>query len=263
MGLFDFLKKKETQQDNGSSKILLAMPMFKNNDAYELKKVTDHLENFWGVTVSNVNGDNGNAVFDINGEMVALAYMPVPIPSGDIQGTAQYAYNWMTAVEDLKDHTGHAIVSVMAGQKSPLERFKILSQVLCSILSTSNAVGIYQGGESLLVQKEIYLQSIEDLQQGEIPVPIWIYIGLRKNENSNSGYTYGLTNFQKSEMEILNSNIDFEEIYGLLSNISTYVIKNNVTFNNNETLGYTADQKIKITLSKGQLVEGKTFKLQM
>lgn len=263
MGLFDFLKKKETQPANGKNDILLSMPLFKNGDRYQLESVIDHLKTFWGATVTSVSGDDDTASFDINSEMVALAYMPVPVPWGDIQGTAQYAYNWMTAEQDLKDHTGHAIVSVMAGKKSPLERFRILSQLLYSVLLTSNSVGIYQGGETLLIQRELYLEIAEDLKQGEIPVPAWIYIGLRKAENGNSAYTYGLTNFRKQEMEVLNSNMGLEELHDLLSNIASYVIKNDIMFKNGETLGYTHDQKIKITSSKGKLVDGQSFKLEI
>jgi len=263
MGLFDFLKKKQTQPAEGKSKILLSMPLFKNGDCYQLKSVIDHLKTFWGATVTDLSGDDGSASFYINGEMVGLAYMAVPVPWGDIQGTAQYAYNWMTAEEELKDHTGHAIVSVMAGEKSPLERFRILSMLLYSVVLTSNSVGIYQGGESLLIQRELYLKVAEDLKQDEIPVPAWIYIGLRKTENRNSAYTYGLTNFRKQEIEVLNSNMEFEELHDLLSNIASYVIKSDITFKNGETLGYTQEQKIRITSSKGKFVDGQTFKLEI
>jgi hypothetical protein len=41
------------------------------------------------------------------------------------------------------------------------------------------------------------------------------------------------------------------------------VIDSDVTFNNGETFGYTAEQKIKITKSKGKFVEGETLKLAL
>ncbi|MES2776248.1 MAG: hypothetical protein V4722_18885, partial [Bacteroidota bacterium] len=194
MGLFDIFRKKEAPTVDQSGKILLAMPMFMNGDSYVLKDVIENLQSFWGLTITEIDGNDQTAIFYINGEMVALAHMPVPIPLGDIKSTAQYAYNWQTAEKDLESHTGHTIVSVLAGTegKGQLERFQILSKLLCAILQTSNAIGIYQGNQSLLITKEQYLENIEELRDGGAPVILWIYFGIRKSGKTNSAYTYGL-----------------------------------------------------------------------
>jgi hypothetical protein len=54
-----------------------------------------------------------------------------------------------------------------------------------------------------------------------------------------------------------------EEIYDLLLNICSYVIKGDVTFQSGQTLGFTAEQKIKITKSQGIFTQGQTFKLEI
>ncbi|PIF33443.1 uncharacterized protein DUF4261 [Flavobacterium sp. 9] len=263
MGLFSFFKKEKTNLEKNENSILLAMPMFNNGERYNINDVIEKLKTFWNLTISDFTGDDNSAIFKIDGEMVALAYMPAPIPSEDIEGTAQYAYNWQTAAEDLKNHNGHAIVSIMSSQKNQKERFTILSKLLCSILSTSNAIGIYQGSQSLLISKSQYLENIDEIKQQGIPLALWIYIGIRPSEKGNSIYTYGLTEFAKQEMEVINSKLHIEELYDFISNISTYVINSNVIFKNGETLGYTENQKIKITSSKGQFIEGQTLKLEM
>lgn len=263
MGLFDFFKKKELSAEKQESKILLAMPMFNGGEAYQLDDIINNLKSFWGLTVTEIDGDNSTAVFKVNGEMVALAYMPVQIPMGDIEGTAQYAYNWQNATQELKDHKGHAIVSLMAGNKTTLERFRILSKVLCAILSTSNAIGIYQGNQSLLIPKSQYLDNIDELKEDGTPITLWVYFGLRKSDKGNNLYTYGLTEFGKQEIEIINSKLDIEEVYDFVANIVAYVVGSDVTFKSGETLGYTADQKIKITSSKGVFVDGQSLKLEI
>lgn len=263
MGLFDSFKKKEPSTQKQESKILLAMPMFNDGEAYQLDDIVSNLKSFWGLTISEITGDNKTAVFKVDGEMVALAYMPVQIPWGDIEGTAQYAYNWIEATQELKDHNGHAIVSLMAGNKTTIERFRILSKVLCSILSTSNAIGIYQGNQSLLIPKSQYLDNVEELKEDGTPVTIWIYFGLRKSNKGNSLYTYGLTEFGKQEIEIINSTLNIEELYDFAVNIASYVVGGDVAFKSGQTLGYTENQKIKITSSKGVFVDGQSFKLEM
>lgn len=96
MGLFNFFKKKKQDdvvsnktEDKESSKILLAMPLFKNNETYEINKVIEHLKTYWGLSVDGSDDiNNESAVFYINGQMVAIAYMPVPIPMEDIEEIA-------------------------------------------------------------------------------------------------------------------------------------------------------------------------------
>lgn len=260
MSLFNLFKKSPPKQE---SKILLAMPMFNNDERYQVDKVTKSLKSDWHIELTDIEGDDDSAAFKIDGETVAIAYIEGQIPWEDIEGTAQHAYNWLNALDELKDHTGHAIVTILAGQKSPLERFKILSKVISSILTTSNAIGVYNGVQSLLTPPKQYLDIVEELKEDGIPVPLWVYIGLRESATGNSAYTYGLTELEKQEMEIIDSKLDLEELYSFLLNITSYVIGNDITLRSGETFGYTVDQKIAVTLSEGGFIDGQSFKLKI
>jgi hypothetical protein len=261
MGLFNSLKQEHQQKSEGNN-ILLAMPMFNNNDRYEVQKVIENLRSLWQFEIRDFGGDDDAAVFTINDEPVAIAYISVPIPSGDIEGTAQYAYNWTTALHDLKHHTGHALVTLMGSEKSTLERFRILSKVLCSMLLTSNAIGVYFGEQCLLIPSKQYFERIDQLKEGDIPVMLWVYIGLRKILTGNCAYTWGLRAFKKPEIEIIDSQLPLEDLLELLVNIIAYVVGSDAALENGQTIGLTADQKIAITVSKGRFVDGETIKLE-
>jgi len=73
----------------------------------------------------------------------------------------------------------------------------------------------------------------------------------------------GVLSFGKQEIEVVDSPLALDELYGFLVNICSYVIGSDVVFQHGETLGYTAEQKIAITSSKGVFVEGETLKLAM
>ncbi len=120
MAIFNISEKKQTIADNEEGKTLVAMPMFNNGNRYDINRVIDYFTTFWDLDITDILGDNTTAVFSINGERVALAYMPIPIP--DIKQAAQYAYNWLTAEKDLEGHDGHAIVTVMSATKETIER---------------------------------------------------------------------------------------------------------------------------------------------
>jgi Domain of unknown function (DUF4261) len=263
MGLFDIFKKKAQPKESHERAILLAMPMFVNGNRYQLDAIVDNLKNEWGLTISDITGDDDTAIITIDGDLATIAYLSAPIPMSDIEGTAQYAYNWQNVLADIKGLTGHAIVSIMRSEKTTLEQYKLFSKVLSAILSTSPSVGVYQGSQSLLIPSGQYKESAEALKADSLPVHLWVYLGLRKSEGGNSVYTYGMTAFAKNEMEVINSTLELDELYDFISNICAYVIGSNVTLNSGETLGYTADQKISITLSKGHFIEGQSLKLAL
>ncbi len=84
---------------------------------------------------------------------------------------------------------------------------------------------------------------------------------MRQEDKKFSMYTYGLADFGKLEVEILRSNKDFQELQELLYGIAHYVLSYDATLNDGETIGMSATQKLKITVSDGVYLEGKTVKI--
>ena len=90
MGLLDLFKKKEETPKNNS--VLLSMPMFNDDDSYNIDEIILDLREFWGVEVTDFTNDNDTATFNINGQLAVIAKMPAPIPQEDIESTANYTY---------------------------------------------------------------------------------------------------------------------------------------------------------------------------
>ena len=250
-------KKLDKTQD---SKIILGMVLLQDAITFDIDTFSSDLSAFYGDNIHEPTGDNSSFVFKVDGEMIAIAHMPVPIPSGDIEGTAAYAYNWQTALEDTNEHKSHLLVSIMQGGQEQVKRFKVFTKVICSLLRTTNSIGVYKGNQSLLIPKEDYLSEAE-LMSGHLPLNLWIYFGLRTTDKGNSGYTYGLKEFNKREMEVLNSSKGLEDIRGFLFNISHYVLDCDVTLGDGQTCGLSEGEKIAISISKGKFVDGETLKL--
>jgi hypothetical protein len=206
--------------------------------------------------------DAGTTVtFTIDGQLTAIMLMPVPIPAGDIENTAVYAYNWQSVLEDTRDHLAHLIVSIVQGSTDMIKRYKIFTAVIASLLRTTEAIGVYMGNQSLLLPKEDYLNETSMMSEDFFPINLWIYIGLRLEHNKPGGYTYGLAQFNKTEMEIVDSGHSLEEIREFLFNMAHYVLEFNITFRDGETCGTSEEEKIKISYSNGKYIDGKSFKL--
>ncbi|MDU1903816.1 MAG: DUF4261 domain-containing protein [Dysgonomonas sp.] len=270
MGLFDFWKKKEKPTSSekesiaGSTKLLLAMPIFINNASYDLSKVIEHLRTFWQLNVTDITGDDETATFNIENTMVALANMPVAIPKEELESIIPYSYLWKNAAEEVKNQTGHAIVTVMGNEGTIVDRHFILSKLLCSILlTTENCIGIYQGQETLLLQRDFYLSAIADIQDHRIPVPAWVYIGIRAANEKFDAYTFGMNSFGKSEIEIIGSELNPDNLYKLILSISSYIIGNDIDFEDGDAYKLTEQVLVKIKISEGVYVEGMTLKPQV
>ncbi|MNE79789.1 hypothetical protein D3C80_1763090 [compost metagenome] len=71
----------------------------------------------------------------------------------------------------------------------------------------------------------------------------------------------GLNKFGKDEIEILKSEEGFSEVFEFMHAIISYVIGYHVTLMDGQTIGFTAEQKLPLTRSKGVSVEGDSIKI--
>ena len=255
--------KKDKKMDTKASNVL-SMPMFKGDSGYSLEKVIEDLKSYWGLTVDQIEGDDNTATFKIDEELVALALMPAPIPSAEFESIYNYSYLWKDAEKEVKEHTQHAIVVLLAGNTSAVERYSLLTKVNASILRTSEtAIGVYQGASTLLLPKDLYLDVAHFLLEDMLPIQLWVYIGIINGDEKSSVYTYGMKEFGKSEIEIIDADMKGSEVYNFLLSILDYVLEQDATLQHGETIGFTEEQNIKITESEAIYLDGTSLKLEL
>ena len=253
-----FKSKKEVKAE---SKIILGMVILRDVTPLNLDLLLKDIKKNNKFEIGSASGDMDAAAFTIDEEPVAIGSMPFPIPWGDIEGTAQYAYNWENAIEDIENHKGHLIVSIMHGTDNQVKRYKIFTSVICSLLRTNNAIGVFKGNQSLLIPNDDYLSEAAGMSNDWYPLNLWIYFGIGKEQNKGFGYTYGLKEFNKRELEISDSERGLEDIRMFLYNMTHYILDNNIEFKDGQTCGQSATERIRITLSPGRFIDSDSFKL--
>ena len=72
----------------------------------------------------------------------------------------------------------------------------------------------------------------------------------------------GMRFFGYEEMEIVDSPKQPNDLLGFLLSISEYVLSEGVELKDGETIGFSEEQKLPITLSDGVSVPGKTLKIK-
>jgi hypothetical protein len=261
MGLFGFLKKAESGPPE-SSETILGMILLEDAGSLNIKGVVDELKARWRLEVNDSDLSEDASVLSINGYSVAIAVIPAAIPGDEVRRAADYNYLWSNGAEESAAHSGHVILSIMRAGKDPVGENILFSQVASAILNHSRAIGIYIGGRSLVLKKDFYNENVAVMTREDLPLYIWIYFGLRTENGRHSVYTYGLTDFGKKEMEILNSSHSLEELNEMMFNLAHYVIAGNIRLKSGETIGLSAEQKLKIRESKGRYLDGSTLKIE-
>ena len=231
---------------------------------FDREKFLKDLKEDWKITLDlgedSENKEKDMLVGNIGDIMVAVALMPAPIPNNEAVDNAKTNYRWKDAVKVAEEHEAHILVSLL-GEPNLVDGAKLYTKIISALTKQENCTGINVLGTVL--NPDMYRDFTEYYTENDMfPVENMIFIGLYGAEdNKVSAYTYGMEGFGKKEMEILASSESPEDVYYFLQAIADYVITSDVILQDGETIGFTAEQKISISQSKGVAVNGTTLKL--
>ena len=261
--------KEETERQSKagpfSGFVLLSAP------EWELEAFKVQLKADWGIDYPPEDGEqtasddnNVTAVFDVEGMTVAISLMDFPVPDGEAEYWANS--NFMekdAAVSAAKAHQAHVLVAIldqMSEGRTRRQLGELYVKLVSTLLKAPNALGVYTNGTVWL--PDYFIQVSQDLKEGDLPLMDLVFVGLVQYEKGICGWTNGLRAFGKDELEIRDSQQSPQEVHMLLLNIAGYIIQEDVTLQDGETLGYTAEQKLPITRSQGVNVEGMSLKIE-
>ena len=235
-----------------------------NEAKFDRDKFLKDLKEDWKITLDLSKEDKSKEkdmlVGDINGIMVAVALMPAPIPNNEAVDNAKTNYRWKDAVKIAEEHKAHILVSLL-GEPDLVEGAKLYTKIISALIKQENCTGINMLGTVL--NPDMYRDFTRYYEENDMfPVENMIFIGLYGSEEEKiNAYTYGMEGFGKKEMEILSSSQNPEDVYYFLQGVADYVITSDVILQDGETIGFSAEQKIPISQSKGIAVNGITLKL--
>ena len=235
-----------------------------NEAKFDREKFLKDLKEDWKITLDlgddSENKEKDMLVGNIGDIMVAVALMPAPIPNNEAVDNAKTNYRWKDAVKVAEEHKAHILVSLL-GEPDLVEGAKLYTKIISALTKQENCTGLYV--TKTVLNPDMYRDFTEYYVENDMfPVENTIFIGVYKTDNGEiNAYTYGMETFGKKEMEVINSLEQPKDIYNLLQAIADYVITSDVILQDGETIGFTAEQKISISQSKGVAVNGTTLKL--
>ncbi len=251
---------QETQEQEKKCGPFVAFVLLEQPN-WDIKKLQADLLADWGIQCGPNDADptGETLVFEQENCMLTAGLMKAPVPDQEAEHNAQNNYLWREAVAQTSKHQAHIMAAVLPLGQGPVQAATLLTKLVYSCCKQQGALGIYTTGT--VFEPSFYMQEAELLHAGELPLLDWVYLGLYPGEKGFCGYTYGLTAFGKTEIEVLNANAQPAEMLGFLADIINYVIGYDAVLQDGETIGFSEEQKLPITLSDGVALDGQTLKI--
>lgn len=233
-----------------SGHVLLSSDTF-DWDTFKLQFFDD-----WQVEVDEEPVED-NLIFQLGEITVTLSLIKKNVP--EAIETVENNYLWINAANTIREHKAHVALGII-GADNPLQRNILFTMAAASMLRQENAIGLYQ--YPVTRKASDYIEAAMSLKQDNFPVTIWVYAGFYKGELGKiCCYTYGLEQFGKEEVEILDSDADMVMIYQFIYQVIGYLITQNGTLDNGEAIGFSKERSYDVTRSQGVALEGTTVKI--
>ena len=223
---------------------------------WDKEQLIRNLREEWGIVdeepdegdEDDENSDDA-VVMRVGGMMLIVTLFHGHIPDNEAEINAENNYMWPEAVEVAKAHKAHIVVAVLGEEEKLLERGKLFTKAMAVCCKQKYATGVYTSG--VVFEPRFYEGLTDMLKKDELPIFNWVWFGLYRSEGGLNGYTYGMDVFGKEEMEVLNTDAEPEELRDFLASLASYVLACDVTLQDGETIGFSADDKHTITRSPG------------
>lgn len=217
----------------------------------------------WGIPCMTEpeDGEDGEStlVFEVEGMLAALSLYPFPVPHGEAEEAAGRCYLWPEAEAAARRHKGQLLVSVLGREAGPWKAAALQVKLVCAACGQAGTLGVYANGT--VYPPELYQEAAAPLDEGELPLLNLVWVGLYRTEEGMGAYTDGLRSFGKDELEVLDARAEPAEVRNFLLNIADYLLEEDVTLRDGETIGFSEEQRLPITRSAGVGQEGMTLKI--
>lgn len=193
------------------------------------------------------------------GMTVTTEYVPAPLPNGEVEDNCKYNRLWPEAGEEIEGYSAHLLVT-LRNAANGLSGHRFLTQFIAALLAGEmNTLAVYSA--PLLVSRADYLASAELLKEKELPVNLWVFVGLYASGSGGAAYTHGMTDFGAEEFEMLDSQRSGNEIFELTFSVVHYAVARNIRFQGGEEVSF-GEQSFKLNRSGGAALQGMTVKIE-
>lgn len=218
--------------------------------------VKENLKKDWQMDI-NSNVTEEGFVFNVGNTLIKVSKNDQDLKEFMLEKVKNNIF-WIEGADEVVKANSYVDIVIDDG-KDRVKLAKLFVKVVASVLKVDGAIGVFR--EPSVMSKQDYIDVAGELYDNEFPTLDMVYFGLYRTENGIGGFTKGLDYFGKKEIEVLDTDIEIDELYTFLIDVADYVITSDVKLNDGETIGFSVNQKIPLTVSEGYAVEGESVKI--
>lgn len=251
--MFGFFKKK---QRNGSPRksgdpIISALLLEGNSYPFDTFAESAAEARFGGQVVSDVERSDKNIVtFQLGDEFCAMALMPAPYPSSDLDGPLETSWMWPPEppIEQVKRHRSHVLITMIGGKNDPIRRRLALTAITAFAAKDKSVMAVFWPEATLVHYPPVFIDMANTMISPEAPpLHLWVDLRVFRNEDGTIGlFTTGLPSLGHMEIEIPSIDMQPGELRDWLFNIIFYLLEKGPVLKHGETIGVSAEHKIRI-----------------
>ena len=231
-----------------------------SEDKWDKDKLISDLQADWGIELPKEDTEDEDTIVNFDKCRIVISKFPAPVPNEEAEINAENNWMWEDAVEVTKTHKAHIVVAILGDEEDLISRGLLYTKIMATCCKQEKAIGVFTSG--VVFEPSYYMKAAEMIRDGELPIFTWVWFGLYRTENGLSTYTYGMKDFEKLELEILDADEDAGKLLSFISAIASYILQDDVKLKNGETIGLSEEDIHQITLSKGvALPEQDTLKI--
>lgn len=244
----------------------ITMILFNEAPAYAVNALQAFLSSSWPdlPLISDVSAEENTLAFNVAGAEVVIGTMPAPVPWSDLEGPCATSILWPAAAPVLQCLTHHAIVTVR-GELNPVALSTVLTQVTAAVMATTPGTpGVFWTNAALLVPKDMFIDFAVKIMPLGPPLTIWVdcRVGWTEVDAFSAGFTTGLAELGLMELEAENATEPPAELRKRFEAIARYLLENGQVISDGDTLGESADEKIRVVYGPSAFgIEGTVMRL--
>jgi Domain of unknown function (DUF4261) len=242
----------EKAKDAEGSPLALAMLALSDSNLPASADVAAYIREHWPnlPALMAVEGDRDSISFETDeGYLIYAGLIDAPIPPGELDFPCATNFSWEGACNAIGKMHAHAIITTLPLDGKPTKAHVYNTAMVQAVSALSNSVGIYWGNGSNFWSPEQFAAAALTASFEDPPYLLWVGHKMqREADGSMSFFTIGMPHFGTRDVEVQHSRADVSSTFDIMRFVSLYLAAHGPVIKDGETIGRSADEKIKVTV---------------
>ncbi len=229
---------------------------------FNFETFKNDLSNVWLIKLDEKSEEDGTRVFEVDSLRVTYKFVGDKVPNQGAEIAAARNFMWSESLIKTREHSSHVVITV-SGNANAKQKGILFTKIMEIGCEQESVLGLYTNGTVYNPETYRGYASVMDAENsGPLPILNLVWMGFTKSDHGYNMYTNGLNNFDKEEIEIVNSTLGPNILFNTMLEIVSYVLENNTTLQDGELLILAEHKKWKFRRSKAVAFDGMSLKVE-